>query len=237
MTARELREARIAEQIAIQKARIAEKINRVKEAKAAKKKADKATKAKLVEATAVATVAAVEAETEQLTISKADRAKLISAIMEEVQTISTDSTVFMTMGLPTATISMVEKYTGKTCIIKNKSYEVKKIMVGPLPVLACTSISARFLKGGLRCNTVEQNDAWFVEFESHSIQSTQEQRDRIATVIDELIAHGCFGGVADVLANVNTQFKAKLYVPADKPVKPRKVKSRDNGLEMLRVRF
>lgn len=223
MTAREKKEARIAALIAEQSARAEAKQAQLKALKKAKKEADKATKVVLQEAVKMAT------ETATVELSKSERAKLVSSAMMDIQIINSDDNVFLTMGPIGATISMVETFTGKTGNINRKKVELKTVTIGPLPVLACTGISARFLKSGLRSTTTEKDGLWFLEYESGSVQSELEQRNRISIVLDELIKDGC----------IDSPLYVKLNILADKPAKQYKAKSRNtkNDHSNMRIRF
>ncbi len=216
MTAKEQKEADIAATVAKQNARIAEKEAKAKAAKQAKKESDKATKAKIQAAKDEA------ATVEKAQMTKAERTRMVESAMESLKMVlSADDKVFLEMGPTSASISMVELYTGKTCEIKRKSVELKTMAIGPLPVLACAAISERFIKTGVRSSTVERDGAWFIEFDSTSVQSEQEQRSRVSIVLEELIQHDCFPAADDIA----TKFHVKLSVPAPQQKKRKQEKT------------
>ncbi len=228
MTIREQKEARLAAMVAANEARIKEEQAKAAKAKA---KAKAAKDKKAAEAAAVAApVQAVAALAEEVVAAPAvlnlsertDRIKLMSSFLEEdARSVTFNNRPCVSIASSTATIFMVEAFTGKSLEVKGKTadgkrktVELKNVQIGPMPVLACESISGRFMKGGIRCSTTEKEGKWFLEFECQATQSKNEQLERIYVVLDELIQHGIFANASDM----RSKFQAKLFI-ADNDVK------------------
>ncbi len=236
MSARDKKEARIAARMAEEQARFEAKEAKLKAAKQAKAETSKATKVRLQEAT-VAAIAAPTTEAQAVTFSKADRTAAIVEALEMIRTIKDKDRSYYSFGPSDAAISMVERYTGKTCEIKRKQVELKTTCIGPLPVLACTAISELLLKKtGVRCSAVEKNGTWYVEFDTTATPSSHEQCDRFSAILDVLLEHGCFAA-EDTVQDICAKFQAKLYLPADKAPKQRKQTKKDVSDAHVRVRF
>jgi hypothetical protein len=143
--------------------------------------------------------------------TKAGRAKMVSSALDNMRTVDANGRSYLVMRTSSATISMVEAFAGKTCEVKHKTVELKTVRIGPIPVLACDSISGRFMKSGIRCSVPEKDGEWFIEFDCQNTQSKKEQAERVSIVLDELIQHGVFTDSSDILS----KFQTKLFVSTD----------------------
>jgi hypothetical protein len=239
LTVKNMKEASLYATTAVQNAKIARdtaiarevKLAKQKEADARKKlvqaqKAEKEAEEKKAAAERVAAAAArvakekaeannsvepVDTSVPADPTTRAGRAKMVSSALNNMRTVDANGRSYLVMRTSSATISMVEAFAGKTCEVKHKTVELKTARIGPIPVLACDSISGRFMKSGIRCSVSENNGEWFIEFDCQNTQSKKEQEERVSIVLDELIQHGVFTDAADILS----KFQTKLFVSTD----------------------